>query len=225
MYAIFFDKDLSLTDSDVASIEAARGHMENHWNTVSPGGDPFVLTVEDSDTWKVMASISNRRIIGRFLKQEWGGRKNDTAIEIDTVEFDATDHILLMRYEDVVEIADGDDSSDDVGLAHVAWDGPHEVTLEDSICEFFGIEKIEELTRENFEYVKERMKPQAPEYRTVEITTRVRVKVSPSAGDDAMTSFVENLDYEFTSNTPSVLVVDTEIVGSDDDLGPSRERG
>lgn len=90
--------------------------------------------------------IALPRLIGTFHRQEWGGRKNDTAIPMGEVEFDATDWILDMPYEDLMAVEDDEQSSDAIGLAHVQWDGPHRVEIVDAICDFFGVNEISMIT-------------------------------------------------------------------------------
>ena len=86
------------------------------------------------------------RITGEFIKQYWGGFQNDEAIEIGTVEFDATNYVLRMSLSDIQVLDDADDTSDAVGLAHVDHDGPYSVYLNDPICKYFGVEHPDDIT-------------------------------------------------------------------------------
>ncbi|MDK6079784.1 hypothetical protein [Massilia varians] len=113
------------------------------------------VTVELENTAVPVASFSTRRIMGDFTKQIWGGRKGDDAIYFDEERFDATLHILSMPYKDVIRIRDNNDSSDVIGQAHVQWDGPHEVQLVDSMCDFFGVSRLAELSQDHFNFVVE----------------------------------------------------------------------
>jgi len=114
------------------------------------------LTVEVEGTRLPVASFSTRRIIGNFTKQTWGGRKGDDAIYCGEEDFDATRYILSMPHKDVVRIQDNNDTSDDIGMAHVSWVGPHEVQIADSICDFFGVSKLKEISEEHFNFVVEK---------------------------------------------------------------------
>jgi hypothetical protein len=113
------------------------------------------VTVEVENTAVPIVSFSTRRIMGDFQKQMWGGRKGDDALKCGKEQFDATLHILSMPYKDVVKIRDNHETSDAIGRAHVAWDGPHEVELLDSMCDFFGVAKLAELTEDHFNFVVE----------------------------------------------------------------------
>lgn len=111
------------------------------------------LTVEIEGTGVPVFSFSNRRIMGDFTKQRWGGHKGNDAIECGEDRFDATIHILSMPYEQVIAIKDDHDSSDQIGQAHVDWHGPYRVDLVDSMCDFFGVSKLAEISREHFTFV------------------------------------------------------------------------
>ena len=83
--------------------------------------------------------ITPRRIIGVFIQQVWAGPKNDWAQTIATVKFDATQAVLSLDLDAIHAIRDNAESSDDIGRACVQWNGPCEVSLTESIVEFFGL--------------------------------------------------------------------------------------
>lgn len=170
---------------------------------------PTTFTVEDN-TGKVVASFTNRRIIGEFIKQEWGGYKDNTAIEVATEELDATDQILVMSYDDFVDLEDNDCSSDELAREISPWSGPCEFTVEASICEFFGVDEKSQISEELFNQVKQfhRFNPEAVEDKTVTLTVRLKVKVSP--GCDPRQA-LDDLNYSFASTTVGFVVCDSEI--------------
>lgn len=90
----------------------------------------------------------NGRILGTFIKQEWGGHKGGTAIEVETVSFDATAAVLSMSLTEITELSDNDDSSDTLGRSAVGWCGPCEVEIEESILRFFGVGSKTDITEE-----------------------------------------------------------------------------
>lgn len=173
-------------------------------------GELTTFTVE-SENGTVLAAVSNRRIIGTITKQRWGGRKDDEAINCGEEDFDATDAILLLPYSDLVELEDNSEETDSIGTNHVSWDGPHSVSITDSICHFFGVTDVEDITEENLSFVRNRMKPQPSTEETITLTVNIKLRVSPAA---SVTAFIDNLDYSFKSNTVGVTVSDTEIVSS-----------
>lgn len=118
------------------------------------------VTVEIENTAVPVASFSTRRIMGDFTKRMWGGHSGNDAVYVDEERFDATLHILSMPYKDVVRIRDNHDSSDVIGQAHVQWDGPHDVQLVDSMCDFFGVAKLVELSQDHFDFVVECRRPE-----------------------------------------------------------------
>lgn len=156
-------------------------------------------------------SVTDQRITGRFMKQTWGGRKGDDAVPCGHEDFDATDHILLMSPDDVRALQDGSDNTDEIGSAHVSWDGPHDVMIADSIRMFFGVESLEEITDDAFAAAKQRLNPQPATEHTVTLTLKVKVRV---AAGSAVSDFIEELDYSVTSNTSGITVLDTEIADS-----------
>lgn len=156
-------------------------------------------------------SITVQRITGRFMKQTWGGRKGDDAVPCGHEDFDATDHILLMSPYDVRALQDGCDNTDEIGTAHVTWDGPHDVLITDSIRMFFGVESLEEITDEAFAAAKQRLNPQPATEQTVTLSLKVKIRV---AAGSAVSDFIEELDYSVASNTVGITVLDTEIADS-----------
>lgn len=109
------------------------------------------FTVE-SASGHLMAALTNRRITGLFTKQAWGGKKNKTAMFVSNEEFDATDHILSMQLEKLVEVKDDDQTSDKIGESHIKWDGPFRVEIEESICSYFGVDDVTQITKEALEF-------------------------------------------------------------------------
>ncbi|MFK4705543.1 hypothetical protein ABIC83_002382 [Roseateles asaccharophilus] len=155
------------------------------------------------------------RITGLFQRQTWGGRKQDMAIdEGPAEEFDATDAVLLLDRDDLVELEDCSENSDQLGREHVAgWDGkPCSVYLVDSVLAFFGVSDLEDVTEEMLQAARETYKPQPPN--TVSVVLSVKVKIRLKAGVTA-DEVIENLDYAVLSGTAGASIVDTEIISAD----------
>jgi hypothetical protein len=163
-----------------------------------------------NEAGRLVASVTNRRIEGVFTKQSWGGRKGNDAIHAGEEEFDATDYVLNLPYAEVLEIRDNRESSDAIGTAHIQWDGPYEVEIVDSICDFFGVGQLGEITPEMFEFVRERFKPLKPEAHEIEMTLKVRVVVSPGA---ILEDFIRDADYSVKSATSGVTVTSVSMAG------------
>lgn len=173
-----------------------------------PEGEEATFTVEDENGY-LLASITNRRIEGVFVKETWKG--NET-IEIERVDFDATDYVLQLSEAEVRGLKDRRDSSDDLGRAHVSWDGPCEVEIEDAVMAFFGVNVLSGITAPAIEFAKNRLNVQPATVQTVELTVKVTIRVSHGAD---VTGFVDNLDYSVISSTEGVQVIDTEITSAD----------
>ena len=177
----------------------------------SDSDEPSTFTVVDEhDPYlPVVASFTNRRITGGFVKQVWTGRKKDYAEEVETVEFDATDHILLMEYERFTKIEDNDYESDEIGRDFVSWDGPCVVHIEESICEYFGVSEIRDITEALFNQVKAHVNAQPSVEVAVDITVRVKLSAVPGTDIEAV---LHNLGYNFISNTVGAVIRSTEII-------------
>lgn len=87
-----------------------------------------------------------KRIVGVFTKQAWGGRKGDDAIFVGEEQFDATDAVLKLSHAELIELQDNYENTDEIGRSIVGWDGPCEVRLVGSIQSYFGVESIEDVT-------------------------------------------------------------------------------
>lgn len=193
---------------DLDDLNTAISLAEELLGSVSEG-EQSTFTVENEDGY-LLASITNRRIIGRFTKQQWDSR--DNAVEMGEEDFDATDYILLMKPDAIRALEDNRETTDYVGQAHVSWDGPHYVTIEDAICEFFGVSNVKEITDEALAYAKNRLNPQPATEQTVTLSVKVKICVAPGA---SVSEFIENLDYSVVSQTAGITVQDTEIVDSE----------
>lgn len=147
------------------------------------------------------------RIIGTFTKQQWDGRNN--SVHCGEEEFDATDHILLMEPAAVRQLQDDRENTDCIGQAHVSWNGPHQVSIVDSICEFFGVDDVSEITDEAMADARERLNPQPATEEVIQLVVKLKVRI---AGGASVKEFIENLDYSVISKTAGITVTDTEIV-------------
>lgn len=153
MYAIYQMTPLQVTFMRVGAEETLSEAIDFARKYHGLKKEDATLTVEVEGTRIPVASFSTRRITGNFTKQAWGGRKGDDAVYCGEEEFDATRYILSMPYQDVIRIRDNNETSDNIGMAHVSWVGPHEVEIADSMCEFFGVSKLEEISEEHFNFV------------------------------------------------------------------------
>ena len=176
-------------------------------------GDPSTVTVEDADE-RVIASFTNRKVVGVMRRQTDGPR--DTLVPVGEDEFDATDFILLMDAGEIRKIMDNDETSDDIGRAHVTWDDPCDVEIVESICEFFGIDSLEDLTDENVAFARAQRVPTPLVEKTVTLTVRVDIR---ALREDDVSAFLRNLNCAVESRTPGVFVMCSR-VGMRDESPP-----
>jgi len=91
---------------------------------------------------------SGPRIIGTFFKEAWGGASGNEAIEIGRESFDATRHVLAMDLDEIHQLKDCRESTDEIGKAHVRHDGPHQVVIIGAICHFFDTDSLSSITED-----------------------------------------------------------------------------
>lgn len=157
-------------------------------------------------------TTKTRRIVGTFYKQQWGGRKGNDAIACGEEDFDATSAVLLLPFEKLVELEDNSEATDDLGRAHVSWDGPCSVHITSSVCDFFGVTDVEEITLDLLEKARAEFEPQPAQTETVILSIALKVRVQPGI---KLNEVVQELNYSFTSTTAGAVIVDSEIRETD----------
>ena len=158
---------------------------------------------------KCLRFYSNKRIKGTFSKQVWGGRKGDVAMEFGKEEFDPTDEVLLMNLEQLHRLEDYDDTSDDLGLKFIEWDGPFGVSVVHSICDFFGVEALNQITQEAIDFAREQIKPRKPQAESVVLKIKLDTLTRFPAN---FREFLFDMEVSVKSNTAGVLVTNVEIL-------------
>ena len=152
--------------------------------------------------------VSSRRILGDFVKEVNAGLKSDMAVEIDRESFDATDAVLLMTREDIIELGECEEAVDALARELVAWDGPFTVeSLVDSIAEFFAIDDISDLTQDRLDAA---VKAQGGGVEDFTVTLTIQVSGKRFSNVD-LNEFIGDLDYSVRSNTAGVMVTATEM--------------
>lgn len=187
-------------DSLHTAIELAEGLFEMYRSQ-----DNTIFTIEKNDV--ILASLTNRRIIGQFVKQQWRGNHAVTLDEPE--EFDATAHIMSLALSDVKGLIDNSANTDEVGLKHIHWSGPHEVGITDSICEFFGVQLLADITPSHFYFVKNKFDQVEPKDEIVTLSVKLNLKVLP--GSD-LPSFLRNLQLSCASSDSGITITSTDIV-------------
>lgn len=170
-----------------------------------PEGKEATFSIED-DGRQLVASVSSRRIAGVFAKQVIGGAKQDRDIHVADENFDATEHVLLMPYDYFIALEDSDDTTDEVGRAHVSWDGPCYVRIVDSICEYFGVERIDQVTEEAFAFARKSANVTPLREEVVTVSFEMRLRVAPGANVD---QFVKDMTCAVLSRTDGIRVAHT----------------
>lgn len=131
-----------------------------------------------------------RRIVGKFLKQVWGGRKGDHAITLATITFDATRAVLSRNLDFIHRLRDGDETSDDIGRECVGWDGPCDVYLTESVVEFFGLDGdevpdllVEQVTQEMLDQAREEFGDLVSDDAVIDLKMRVSYRLNGESAE------------------------------------------
>jgi len=201
------------------AIELARGWFDAaESRTDEPG--THTVGVEDEEG-KVIFSLTQRRIECDFLKQIWGGRKGDTAIEVGDETLDVTDYVLSLPYERFIAIEDNDESSDEIGRAHTDWDGPCEATLKDSILAYFGVNELADVSPEGLAHAREAALGKAASHEDEVLDVMLQVKVRKQGG---VLVSSDALDCSVRANAAGLRVLDVSIVSCEpaDPVAPRR---
>ena len=170
------------------------------------------LSIRDENDY-LLASITNRKIIGEFVKENW--TDHDGVYTVGTEEFDATSAVLHMDHSHLIEVYDKEETSVYIGRQHINWNGPCSVHITDNICRYFGVEDIEEITPEAIEFARKRANLQPLTKQVITLSIKVYAHVAPDASID---EFVDNLDYSILSETPGISVFDTEIIDASEPI-------
>lgn len=138
-----------------------------------------------------------KRIIGTFVKQAWAGPKQDQAMTIDEVKFDATRAVLSTDLEDIHKLSDDNESTDQIGRECVDWNGPCFVRLVDSIVWFFDLDRddspeiaIETLTQEQLDAARAKYGSLSPNNATLLLS----IEATYSLNGEAIETMRENLE-------------------------------
>lgn len=92
-------------------------------------------------------------IRGTFTKQAWNDR--NYAVDLGVEDFDATAHVLAMSLDDIQALKDNDESTDEIGRAHVGHDGPYYVVITEAIARFFEVEMLQDITEDMLDAKRE----------------------------------------------------------------------
>lgn len=147
-----------------------------------------------------------RRIIGEFVKQVWTGPKNDRALTVATLKFDATRAVLSRDLGFIHRIRDNDYGSDEIGRECVKWDGPFEVSITESIVNHFGLGDedvpdlmIEQVTQEMLDEARTAYGDLDPDTLILEFKLKVTYSLNGESPDD-MRSYLEKMGANAIGN-------------------------
>lgn len=149
-----------------------------------------------------VAPANEKRIIARVVLQVWGGEKGNDAVYGSERQVDVTDAILLLDHDIVIGLQDGSET-DEIGYKHVNYSGPVEVELTASICQFFGVDSMEDITLAAFEEARRVVNPKPTELVRTIVEMEVTAKVLP---DGDRSTALDDLSIEVSSLSEDVIV-------------------
>ena len=102
--------------------------------TVDFGGDQQV------DRLSHEVQVLPDEIIADYIRQKWVG---DVAKTLEELKLDATSVVMGLDWEALQELEDNQYSSDEIGHLLVDHDGPFEVAVLSSLCDYLGIDAVD----------------------------------------------------------------------------------
>lgn len=127
---------------------------QEHCYSVSfPLGVSVLLSqaeLDDNNRYQVLPVdvqvVDDRRVIAHFQPQAW---VHDTAMDIDgACDLDVTGRVLALSAEVIHQLEDDDYPSDELVYGLTDHVGPHYVSVKESILEFFGVDRLVDITEE-----------------------------------------------------------------------------
>jgi hypothetical protein len=179
------------------------------------------------DPWVPSPSAS---IQATFQPQKWGGPKGDYAEEDGQARrYDVTENVLALPLGDLRKIEDNADSSDRVvPYAMHRHDGPFFVNVEQSLCEFFDVDGVEQISQQRLDAARKARRVGEERDFEVELTriaTRTaRVEVRATSAQQAQAMALEMAgDVAFSSENHYEVKVE-QVAEMDDVVVPRRPK-
>jgi len=162
-----------------------------------------------NESVSTMVTNTPENIIARVVLQAWGGSKGDDALFLAEKEVDVTNAVLLLEHRAVLELQDASGQTDEIGFTHVDHSGPLEVYVTDSICSFFGVDALSDITSAAFAEARRRLNPSAPAYVKTVIGIEVIAKIHDGiSGHPAF----DDLSVVVKSNSKNVSITRADVL-------------
>lgn len=191
---------------DYEDLDTAVSDMELAFATHQEAEpDTQVSFTVKNDAGQALACKTSRRITATIHPQFWGGPDEDVLTPAGPpVKSDVTAAVLMAEHATVVNIQDYNYCSDWLkDKAAIIHDGPFDVVVEESLCRFFGVDRVANLTPDVLEYVKAWYPTPKEQYRTLNVTVALRVKAD---SDSNLADFANALTLEFINRTPGTQI-------------------
>ena len=185
---------------------AARAEMDSTFESLATDGQVTLQMTDGEGT--LLAVRTNRKIMATCFKQRWVGAANARLEPVgEPVQFDVTRDILSFGFSNLADISDRSQWSDWLMDGNVDHDGPFEIEVVQSICEFFGVEDVSQITEAAFNSVAKGVKKPKLEMKMLKVTVTVFVQVKEGVD---LQEVADEMDYNFQSTVAGACVTDTE---------------
>lgn len=101
----------------------------------------------------VVQTYTNRSIWGNIIKPQTIGDDVESSTGDTSINFDATYAILNLPYDALVNLTDNSGEAIKIATQCTGTQSPFNVVLVNAIAEFFGVQKLSQISKEQFEFV------------------------------------------------------------------------
>lgn len=187
-----------------AAVAFAQAH-------IAEKGEVVVQIFEKADDQDAVLYnvVSGRRILADVDMLESDMNKDWVKSDVDV-----TGPVLGLSHEDLLELDEDTTPEWANELAHLNHPR-HAVQREsvyDSLMAYLGLDEMDDLSEEVWTRVQEAAQSEGFVEEVVHLTIKVKVKRSTRV---SMEEFVNDMNYDITSGTDNIVVIDTEVVGSE----------
>lgn len=147
MNSIYKDGALQNVQTDNPYMTVRRSLDE-----ASKEGMEATFTIVDS-AGKVVQTYTNRIVWGTIIKPQIIGDDVESNKGVTSIKFDATYAILNLPYDTLVNLTDNSSEAIKLATQCTGTQSPFTVVLVNAIAEFFGVQKLSQISKDQFEFV------------------------------------------------------------------------
>ncbi|WP_413460562.1 hypothetical protein [Herbaspirillum huttiense] len=175
-----------------------------------PHGHQATFAIREIASGALVAAVTNRRIVATVIKQRWeDGAPLETPPQyVGEEQIDVTEEVLLVPPNDFAQIKDGSEMSDSLLHPIINWSGPTEVFLEQSICAFFGVEAVAEVTPSALAFMISSKMINRRQISNVQLSLKFEMAAAADYSDRTLETL---LDIQVASRVPGIRIRAVEV--------------